>query len=27
VGVVLGPAGPAFELVRGAFDAHGQPSL
>ncbi len=27
VGVVLGPEGPAFELVRGAFDAHGQPSI
>ena len=27
VGVVPGPAGPRFELVRGAFDAHGQPSL
>lgn len=27
VGVVLGPEGPRFELVRGAFDAHGQPSL
>jgi len=27
VGVVLGPAGPQVELVRGAFDAHGQPSL
>jgi len=27
VGVVLGPAGPRIELVRGAFDAHGQPSL
>jgi putative endonuclease len=26
VGVVLGPDGPTFELVRGAFDAHGQPS-
>jgi putative endonuclease len=27
VGVVIGPDGPSFELVRGAFDAHGQPSL
>jgi putative endonuclease len=27
IGVVLGPGGPRFELVRGAFDAHGQPSL
>jgi putative endonuclease len=27
VGVVLGQDGPRFELVRGAFDAHGQPSL
>jgi putative endonuclease len=27
VGVVLGPDGPRLELVRGAFDAHGQPSL
>jgi putative endonuclease len=26
VGVVLGPDGPAFELVRDAFDAHGQPT-
>ncbi len=26
VAVVLGPDGPAFELVRGAFDAHGQPA-
>jgi putative endonuclease len=27
VGVVLAPDGPRLELVRGAFDAHGQPSL
>lgn len=27
VGVVLGQGEPRFELVRGAFDAHGQPSL
>jgi putative endonuclease len=27
VGVIQGPEGPRFELVRGAFDAHGQPSL
>jgi putative endonuclease len=27
LGVVLGPEGPRYELVRGAFDAHGQPSL
>lgn len=26
VGVVLAPEGPAFQLVRGAFDAHGQPT-
>lgn len=26
VGVVPGPDGPAIELVRGAFDAHGQPT-
>lgn len=26
VGVILGPGGPAFEHVRGAFDAHGQPA-
>ena len=27
VAVLLGPDGPAFELVRNAFDAHGQPTL
>ena len=26
VGVVLGADGPTFEIVRGAFDAHGQPA-
>jgi len=25
VGVLLGEGGPRFELVRGAFDSHGQP--
>jgi putative endonuclease len=27
LGVTLGPGGPAFELVRGAFDADGRPGL
>jgi putative endonuclease len=27
IAVVLGEGGPTFELVRGAFDAHGLPSL